>query len=96
MGAIFDEARVRCDRASLEGLYYELVSQRGWEAGHGGYSGTFVEAEGLLVSDLRFSSWEVARAYVDAEAEKWGPAVAVRVVVKGETPGWFIGAWCSS
>lgn len=109
MGAQYDETTIPNDvtREQLSMAFTKIVDQRAWESGHGGYTGTFAECRGLKVHDKTFPDTKTAMAYIDGDwdestkaftegaAQKWGPAIAVRI----ESPkftGWYIGAICSS
>ncbi len=109
MGAQYDETTVSNDitREQLPVAFEVIVEERAYECGHGGYTGTFAECEGLLIHDKTFPSTKDARAYIDGEwdetaqefteaaCQKWGPAIAVKVD-SADFTGWYIGACCSS
>ena len=49
-------------------------------------------ARGLAFASETFATKEAAEKWLVDNAEKWGPAIAVR----GHTPNaWIVGAWCS-
>ena len=53
----------------------------GHDHGHGGYSGTIYEAQGLVIRrDKVFPTTLAADDWLNENAEKWGPAIAVRIV----------------
>ena len=50
-------------------------------------------ARGLAFASETFATKEAAEEWLVDNAEKWGPAIAVR---SGDTPNaWIVGAWCS-
>jgi hypothetical protein len=60
------------------------------------YTGTFAEARGLKFPEAAtFDSKTSASEFVVDEADKWGPALAVRYKDKESKERWLIGAWCS-
>ena len=60
------------------------------------YSGGIGMASGIrFLNDRTFSCINEAEEWVVNNAEKWGPALAVRVK-NDEYDGWFFGAWCAS
>ena len=71
--------------------YAELVRERQWDYGHGGYSGTFAEKPELTV---RAGDWTERDAEQDAadNNDKWGPTFAYRL----DTGAWYFTGWCSS
>lgn len=66
-----------------------------YENGHC-YSGGIGMAEGLqIVRDKKFGSFREANEWVEENAQKWGPALAVRVEGPNDK-GWYYGAICAS
>jgi hypothetical protein len=96
MGACWCETWLQAeDRDEAATEFRAIVQQCQWESGHGGYSGTFAEKhEGVAFRDRTFEFVEDARKELEEDAEKWGPALAVKV--KDGRGAWFVGAWCSS
>lgn len=65
-----------------------------YENGHM-YSGGIGMAEGLrFVRDKKFGSVGEAQEWVEDNAQKWGPALAVRVEGPNDN-GWLYGAICA-
>ena len=79
----------------LNEWFDEVVEDARYDHGHAGYTGTWAEAQGLSVRSEIFDSVEAASNWLESHAEKWGPALAVRVVA-GPLKAWAVGAWCSS
>lgn len=60
--------------------YATAVSEAQYDSGHGGYSGTISESDGLSIrTDLVFEDIDAAWRDVEDFTEKWGPAVAIIV-----------------
>ena len=98
MGACFDGVTIRAkdDREAVAKCIQAIKDSR-WDNGHGGYSGTLAEADGSVIVNKTFDDTSSAWEYLEDTAEKWGPAIGVKV--KGETEGdtlYVFGAWCSS
>lgn len=94
MGASFETFYIKKDLSKNEAVakVKEHIEQCRWEDGNGGYTGTMAEARGVEVaSHITFQNWEEAEDWLDGYAEKWGPAVLVRV-----NNAWLAGAICSS
>lgn len=95
MGAVFETLRVYKDtREEAREECQRYISDCQWEYGHGGYSGTFAEATGVIFTDRTFTHRENAYDYLIEKAEKWGPAVGV-LVDDEEEAYYLFGAWCS-
>jgi hypothetical protein len=97
MGACFDGVSVRSDNErDAVALCYQAIKDSQWENGHGGYSGTLAEANGAEIDRSQvFTSFGDAEEYLEDVAQKWGPAVGVRVEIDDRV-SYFFGAWCSS
>jgi hypothetical protein len=96
MGACFDSTFLKShDVAAAKEEFRRVCEDRAWECGHGGYTGTLAETHGRIsfFHSLEFDSRDDAEDWIDENADKWGPALAVRI--KG-MDGWFAGAICSS
>lgn len=65
MGADVDYEEVTLDGKKIDEVWAELQENRGWEYGHGGYSGTFAEKGGYEL--YRFRSLNDAELSVLAE-----------------------------
>ena len=57
------------------------TDQQVYEGGHGPYSGTWGEKNGLQILDKVFTSYDDAYDYVSEHNEKWGPLTAVKIAV---------------
>lgn len=98
MGAVFlTKAFPDCEPKELEDRFQRYCSEQAHSRGHGGYTGTFAEkvGEDLVIEGKRFGSDADAKRWIDERADKWGPALAVRVVPPDEAPHWLVGALCS-
>lgn len=82
----------RASTVDLQKAYTEAVLGAQYEHGHGGYTGTIAEANGLEIRpDLVFATEREAYEWAQEHAVKWGPAVALQVA--GEW--WFVGCYSS-
>ena len=98
MGACFDGTVIRGANNEHEALAMcrQAITDSQWENGHGGYSGTLAEANGAAIDRSRtFDNTNDAWEYLEEVAEKWGPAVGVKVTLEDETV-YVFGALCSS
>lgn len=97
MGANFDGVRIHAkDDTEAVAMCRQAIRDSQWENGHGGYSGTLAEADGAVVDRGKvFNSAEEAWEYLEDVAEKWGPAVGVKVK-DGDKTFYIFGALCSS
>ena len=86
----FEELRAQ-NKADAKAEVEELIRQAEYDYGHGGYSGTFAEAQGTAFEDREMENVEEAEAYLEEHAVKWGPAV----IVKTKDDRYCVGAWCS-
>jgi hypothetical protein len=76
----------------------QVIEQALYDHGHSGYSGSFAEAQGVQVRrDLEgvFPNEASASAWLEDNAEKWGPIVIVPYRY-GDNVLWIGGCWCSS
>ncbi|VGO13406.1 hypothetical protein PDESU_01963 [Pontiella desulfatans] len=70
-----------------------IIEQECYEHGHGGYTGTFAEAQGCEVAKHPpLNNREAAEEWLSGHAQKWGPALLV-VTTDGN---YYMGANCSS
>jgi rRNA maturation endonuclease Nob1 len=65
--------------AEVREAFYKLVEQAVYECGQGGYSGTLAEKYDLAFVRQDFKEEAEAEQYLEENAEKWGPALAVKV-----------------
>jgi hypothetical protein len=73
----------------------QLIEQAKYDHGHAGYSGTFAECTGVVLSRYECTTYEEAREHlvgVEGICEKWGPLVGISLPDKT----WVFGAICSS
>ena len=84
------------DKSTVQQLFQEEQEQDRYENGHC-YSGGIGMAEGIsFLDDKKFGSVEEAEEWVVDQAQKWGPALAVRVINPDQSKcGWYYGAWCA-
>ena len=84
------------DKSTVWQLFQEEQEQDRYENGHC-YSGGIGMAEGIrFLDDKKFGSVEEAEDWVVDQAQKWGPALAVRVIHPDQSKcGWYYGAWCA-
>ena len=93
MGANFDFRYVLdkpYTKNELERVFWSIVRDSLAKHGYDGYTGTIAEAHGLNITDKVFSERDEALKYIEGAAQKWGHALAVKVV-KGESTIWVIG-----
>lgn len=97
MGACFDDRFFPgVDRAKAEALFRDEQEVCRYGNGHS-YSGGIGMANGVVFHAKTFNSEKEAADYVMDAAQKWGPAIGVRVMdERGGVRGWYCGAWCSS
>ena len=96
MGATIDERKVLVSSTEeLKKIFDNIVSDCQWESGHGGYTGTFAEKDGVEIIP---GTWGERDAYEHAVKNnpKWGPAFAYKIG-KHETGKdiYLIVGWCS-
>ena len=96
MCACFDSARVYAeDNSEAITKMDAVIEESRWENGHGGYSGTLAEATGACIDSREFETDDGAESYLVDIAQKWGPAVGVKVKPLNGSPYYLFGAWCS-
>ena len=102
MGACFDSRFVEeTDKQKAKEIFVRMQEECRYENGHS-YSGGIGMADGVRFTTKEFDDPQEATEWVEMNAAKWGPALAVRF--KGrwrhndekEYDGWIIGAICSS
>ena len=85
MGANFDSVTVKgCSEQDLRKQFSEIVQECQIQDGIDPYSGSFgTKNEGVVVHHKTFSTESDAEEYLHEEADldKWGPAIAVKVKV---------------
>ena len=95
MGCRFNSGAVLKSAYSKQELFYyleDIIEDAEHDSGHGGYTGTFAEAEGIdFRPRKKFETIQDAEDWLDRNAPKWGPIV---VVSAGDH--WVYGANCSS
>ena len=92
MGAIFISFTTRKDpKPVLE----ELRRQAEWEHGHGGYTGSWAEVDGVKTSSLVFDTKDQAEEHCIENTDKWGPALAVKFRDEKGEERWFVGAFAA-
>lgn len=96
MGACFDSGFYReTDKHTVREAFENDQEIDRYENGHC-YSGSIGMATGAkFLDNMVFGNKEDAEDYIAETAQKWGPALFVKVVNENEE-GWFFGAWCSS
>lgn len=84
------------DKNSVHANFQEEQEIDRYENGHC-YSGGIGMAEGIrFLDDKQFGSVQEAEEWLIDEAQKWGPALAVRIINPDpEKCGWYYGAWCA-
>lgn len=66
--------------AEITKAFDALVSDTKFEKGHGGYTGSIAEADGLKIDRSKvYADVQAVYAAIGRIAEKWGPAIAVPV-----------------
>lgn len=72
----------------------EVIQQHLYSDGHGGYTGTFAEAQGceIAIPPVSVVDEESAEDWLDETALKWGPAL----LIKAADGNYYMGAHCSS
>jgi hypothetical protein len=96
MGAEFSTFTTQAKKEELNKIFNDHVEQCFYDLGHAGYTGSMAECDGWTLSSKVFVSSEDAEEWLINKAEKWGPAIAVRIQPEQEYPYWLFGAWCSS
>jgi hypothetical protein len=96
MGAEYSQFTARCEKRELTRVFTEYVGECQYDQGHGGYTGSMAETDGCSLTEEEFISEDAAEEWLMDNAQKWGPALIVRVTLEGKEPYWLFGAWCSS
>ena len=97
MGACFDEFTAKTnDRDEAVKLCYDYISDCKWDFGHAGYTGTFAECDGVQILSKEFASESDAYDWLIDNAEKWGPALGVKINPLEGDHYYYFGAGCSS
>lgn len=96
MGASFNLMHATGDRRKVAEEFQKVQDTDRYDNGHS-YSGGFGMASGLSFSPQSFAAdkEEEAVTWLEDNAQKWGPALAVKVGSDSDQH-WLIGAWCSS
>ncbi len=99
MGACFDSRFVEeTDKRKARIIFESMQEECRYDNGHS-YSGGIGMAHGVTFTDKEFDDPQQADDWIEMNAQKWGPALAVRC--KGrwhhnkEFDGWVIGAICA-
>lgn len=80
MGACFDSLTFKaCDEKTMREKFKHYQEEACDERGNGSYAGHIGIAAGLHVSTMVFKTQQAAYDYLVNKAEKWGPAIAVKV-----------------
>jgi hypothetical protein len=92
MGAYYNEMSLpgTLTKSEVENRFRQEQEQDRLENGSN-YSGGFGQCTGLEYPGRIFDSIEAAGEWVEENAQKWGPALAVKA---GDQ--WYIGAWAAS
>jgi len=70
-----------------------IIEQAAYDHGHSGYTGSFAEATGVVYDNsVVHDDPEDAEEYLVDFADKWGPAIIVKVA----DGAFYVGANCSS
>jgi hypothetical protein len=96
MGAEFSQFIARCEKREITRVFREHVEECRYDHGHAGYTGTMAEANGCRMTGKEFINQEEAESWLEENAQKWGPALIVKVILNDQEPFWLFGAWCSS
>ena len=97
MGAVYVEGFYNQeDKNAVRENFQEAQEHDRYENGHC-YSGGIGMAEGIhFLNDKKFDNIQEAEDWVIDEAQKWGPALAVRIInPDANKNGWYFGAWCA-
>lgn len=96
MGACFDAVFVNTtDKVEAGKKLEHILEEDRYENGHS-YSGSIGMVDGYKFTDKAFDSPISAENWLQENAEKWGPALGVRVTTDKGHDGWFFGAICPS
>lgn len=97
MGAALDYRTYKTDdRKAIKRKFSEACDDARHESGHGGYTGTIAEMNGVgKWRDREFATVNEAADFLDEHHEKWEPAMAVSFKLSDGTTGWVVGGLCS-
>lgn len=66
------------NEAQVKQAFAEKQSDDAHEYGHGGYSGSFAEFNGISFTRMEFATVDEAGDWIEKNSQKWGPALAVK------------------
>ena len=72
----------------------DLIENDKYQFGHGGYTGTFAEAHGVVFREHEFNCINDAEKWLEDTCEKWGPVLIV--TVKNNEEEFCIAGICAS
>lgn len=97
MGACFQAVSFKTtDVKEAISRCHDYIDECKYDYGHAGYTGTFAECPGAVMTSMVFTNVRDAEDWLDENAEKWEPALGVTVKVPDEEPFIMFGAVCSS
>ncbi len=77
--------------AEVKRDFLESVKDAQYRHGHGGYTGTIAEhSQGVTFKSDTLETQDEALEYLDENAEKWGPSLALKFK-RGEELVWVVG-----
>lgn len=80
MGASYDSTTFKaCDVNTLKAHFVNIQNNRCYDSGSDAYAGHIGIASGISVHEKVFKNNQSAEEYVMEVAQKWGPAIAVKV-----------------
>lgn len=77
----------------LKDRWAKYMDELTYMYGHDCYNGTFSTCRGLQITDITFNSDNEAEEWLCDNTEKWGEAVAVKVLSPHKH--WLVGGWCA-
>jgi hypothetical protein len=98
MGCAFNESVLKGNLTKQQVIdwYNKIHDQAVWEHGHGGYSGSWAEAQGIdFPKHPSFKDLDESAEWLSDNAPKWGAAYAVRSIGSKGQDCWHVGANCS-
>lgn len=72
----------QCSESELYKKVSDACDEERYESGHGGYSGTWAEKSGCVITRETFNSYDEAEDWVCENNDKWGELVAVKFLRK--------------
>lgn len=92
MGAVFnfEICKESLSRGGAVDRGLAMIETAKYDHGHAGYSGSWAECDGVKIRSEVFDCGYEAKQWLDANAEKWGPMLIVKL-----NDGWAFGACCS-